>query len=338
MVHDWHGSNPIMTDVEVITMDQPGRWMDAHALGGLPSQSWHYAQGLLAAGIEPMLAVVNAGGSRMLMPFHERGWQDSIDITTLIGTSGAHVTNHSSLPLKRWRDHAIERGYVAGYIQLSTSTCLRDPEVGGELVSVNEWFELDISKPDPGAGFSELIRRKIRRAGSVAQLVTDRSALATRLKQLYPVTMKRVGARSNYAFPNATLDAWIAAPGSLVIGASEGAAIEAVILFLVSADQAEYHLVGSSERGRNLVAWLIAQAVELLRERGVRILHLGGGVRCGDGLHGFKQKFGGDPKPLQAVRQVYDASRYEQLCAQAGTPPWGGTWFPAYRTSPPRQS
>jgi hypothetical protein len=297
-----------MTDhVEILTIAQREQWIAAHRDAGLPSQSWHYAWALSASGIEPKLAVVHSSGARMLLPFYLREWQGTMDIATILGTAGASISRNSPAPLSLWREYAIAQGWVAGYIQLSTSVDFAGQAIAGELVDINEWFVLDLDPEHALESVACSIRQKIRYAdqdGSV--LVDDRRILADNLKRLYPLTMRRVGARQNYDFSPETLDRWVADPSALVLGAGQKGEIDAVSVFMVSGDQAEYHLNASSDEGRDLAAWLIWNAGIRLKAMGVRQLHLGGGVRRGDGLHQFKQRFGGIPKALQAVRQIYD--------------------------------
>lgn len=317
--------------IEVWTIEQREEWIAAHRDDGLPSQSWSYAWALSASGIQPKLAVVRSGGVRMLLPFYEREWLGSTDIATLLGTAGASISSNSTAPLCLWREYAVGRGWVAGYIQLSTLVDLKGHAAEVELVDINEWFELDLRPEGIFSSFSEIVRRKIRRGsrrGTV--LIEDPGPLAEGLKHLFPVAMKRLGARLHYFFPEETLKRWVLDPDSLVLGASQDNQLEAVSVFLVAGDQAEYHLSASSDRGRDLAAWLMWNAIIRLKAKGVRTLHLGGGVRRGDGLHQFKQKFGAIPKTLQAVRQIYDPARYAEFCRRADVP-LSGAWFPAYR-------
>jgi hypothetical protein len=71
-----------------------------------------------------------------------------------------------------------------------------------------------------------------------------------------------------------------------------------------------------------------------LRARGVTELNLTGGMKPGDGLYRFKQGFHGTAVPRQAVHQVYDPFKYQELCRQAGVATEAG-WFPAYRAPRP---
>jgi hypothetical protein len=320
-------------DIEVLEIEDRERWVAAHRDAGLPSQSWHYAWALSASGIRPRLAIVRSGGARMLLPFHEREWRGSIDIATLIGHSGASLIPNSAAPLALWHEYAAAQGWVAGYIQLSTSVDLSGQAVAGEVVDLNDWFVLDLRPENLLETFAEIVRRKVQRGSRDGfVIVDDRSTLSESLRQLFPTAMERVDARSHYQFAPETLDRWALDPSSIVLGASLENAVEAVSVFLVAGDEAEYHINGCTERGRRLAAWLIWNAIVRLKAKGVRTLHLGGGVKRGDGLDQFKRKFRGTPKTLHAVRQIYDRAKYLELCRLADVPSTHH-WFPAYRAA-----
>jgi hypothetical protein len=312
--------------VEIIGVDDRERWTAAHAEGGLPSQSWGYAWGLSAAGIDPKLAVVQSGGSRMLLPFFERSFQGTTDVATILGLSGASITPASSEPVEHWRRFARDAGWVAGYIQLSP---MIDAPVApqAEIATVNEVLLLELRDSLAITDFAESIRQKIRKADAIAKVVDDCPRLATAVAKLYPSTVQRSDAP---AFSATTLERWAKNPDSLVLGAEVGGSLEAVSIFNLAAAHAEYHLNASSERGRDLAAWLIWKAVERLRARGVRTLNLGGGAKPGDGIYEFKRRFGALAHPLRAIRQIYDRRRYDELCASTGADA-SERWFPAYR-------
>jgi len=321
-------------DVEVLEVEDRERWIAAHRDDGLPGQSWHYAWALSASGVRPKLAVVRSGGARMLLPFYEREWQGSIDIATLIGPSGASILPDSTAPLSLWHEYAAAQRWVAGYIQLSTSVDLRADAVAGDLVDLNEWFVLDLRPENLLETFAESVRQKVQRCGRDGTvLVDDRSTLVESTRRLFPAAMERVDARPHYHFSPETLDRWTLDPSSIVLGASVANSVEAVSVFSVAGDAAEYHINACSERGRGFAAWLIWNAIVRLKANGVRTLHLGGGVTRGDGLDQFKRRFRGTPKTLRAVRQIYDRPRYLELCRLANVPPTHH-WFPAYRAAP----
>jgi hypothetical protein len=323
-----------MTDdgIAIISLDERDRWEAEHRRDGLPSQSWTYAHALRAMGIEPRLAVVQAGGARMLLSFFERSWNGATDIATTTGLSGASIVPSSSAPLALWREYARTRGWVAGYVRLATSVSFEDemPEVG--LVPNRTVFLLDLAGRDVLKASSEIVRRKVRKASGLGAVVVDvRARLADRLKDLHPATMVRAGAGPEYDFPAQALERWALDPSSIVLGGSLGGSIEAVSLFCVAGRHAEYHLNASTPRGRDLTAWLIVHAVDRLVEAGVEVLNLGGAAkRPGDGVYQFKERFNGRPVDVHAARQIYDLDRYEELCRRAGAAD-SDSWFPAYR-------
>jgi hypothetical protein len=316
--------------IRVLSLENRDLWEKEHQDGGLPSQSWDYAWANAASGTDPRLAVVQAGGARMLLPFFERQWMETTDIATVLGLSGASISSNSTAPLLHWRHFATKKGWVAGYIQLSAGTTLSESPSPGELVKGNAVFVFDLRTWSLKQS-STTIRRKVKYATkSGVALVDDRAVLADSLKELYPIAMQRVGARPQYNLSSATLDRLTYTPSSLALGVDVGGAVEMVALFLIAGDRADGQFVGTSERGREYAAWLYAKGIELLRDQGVRLVNLGGGVIPGDGIYQFKEKFGARPTRLYAVRQIYDRVKYEELCKRAGAPA-NERWFPAYR-------
>src|SRR5689334_2974962 len=56
-------------DVAILTLDDRQRWEEIEAAGAMPSQCWRFAAALACSGYEPRLAVVDADGSRLVLPF-----------------------------------------------------------------------------------------------------------------------------------------------------------------------------------------------------------------------------------------------------------------------------
>jgi hypothetical protein len=315
-------------DIQIFSLADRASWEQAE-IGAAPSQCWRYAAALALSGYDPRLAIVTAGGSRLSLPYCERLWQGRTDVTTLPGLSGASIAPPSSAPLTRWLEFATANGWVSGYIQLSAESY---PNVPPDASPVHQThtFVLDTSAWDRNRTPSLIIRRKIAsalRAGAVAE--DDRAKLGARLRQLYPETLTRYGARS--VLRGETIDAWSRDPHTLLLGISVEDTVEGVHLIHVHETRAELHLVGVSERGRSLSALLFAWGIERLRTMGVTRYNLGGGGDPGDGLFRFKRWLGAAPVSLQSIRQIYDARAYASLCAAAGVKP-DAAWFPAYRS------
>jgi len=326
----------VVEDITIFALAERDDWVAAHRDGGLPSQSWDYAWGLSASGAVPQLAIVRAAGARMLLPFVERQWLGSTDISTILGISGASIAPDCGAPLALWHEFAASRGWVAGYIQLAVSVALEDCAFPGRLVANNTTFLFDLRNEPTPSSLSQAIRRKIRRVERIgAVLVDDIPILVEALQRLYPPAMRRLGAAPYFRFAPVTLARWAASPTAMILGAQVDGVIEAVYLCLLADGHAEFHIFAASEIGRGLSAWLIWQGMPRLRQRGATCLNLTGGMRPGDGLYRFKAGFSGAPTPRRAVHQVYDQVRYDELCLRSGATAGTG-WFPAYRA--PRES
>ena len=320
-------------EVLIVSLDQQELWSEINRTKGLPSQSWHYCWALSAFGIQARLAVVRVKSACMVIPFFVREWSGSFDVCTVLSLSGSSAEGSSQRPLCLWREFAKDQRWVAGYIQFAPNSLITAPPT--DQVRISNWvFLLDLGINDPLSRASTIIRRKVRHASRAgAMLVDDRAVLADALVSLYPATVKRVGASAAYSFSTQTLRCWASDQSNVLLGASIKGSIEAVILLLTAASQAEYQIGASSEQGRGLFAWLLSLRIGTLQEMGVKTLNLGGGVRAGDGLYQFKEKFGGTLSPLKAVQQIYDEDRYNDLCRAADiTEPV--EWFPAYRANP----
>jgi hypothetical protein len=324
--------------VAVFGLEDRAAWERAAATEDLPSHTWNFAHGLAAMGVVPRLAVIETEGARLVVPHFERTWGEHRDVASLLGLSGVSLRGADAAPLRLWQAHARAQGWVAGYLQLDPLSTwpLGLVEAGlGHLVGNNAMFIADLSDPDPLAGASRTIARKVaaaERSGVTACL--DPESLMARLVDLYPACADRFGNPVLYDFPEPTLRRWATAAGSLLVGAQRAGVIESVTLFFVAGRHAEAFVSAATEPGRELGHWVIREGLRLLRQRGVRTVNLGGGVQPHDGVYRYKQWWGWQALPLKGLCQVYDADRYDRLCREAGVV-IDDDYFPAYRRRVP---
>jgi hypothetical protein len=314
-------------EITILGLGDRQRWEEVEAHGVTPSQCWRYSAALVHSGMQPKLAIVEAGGSQLLLPFVERCWNGQTDIATIPGLSGASIVPGSAQPLARWHAFAATQGWVAGYIQLAADTY---PNVPGELgvVERTQMFFLEIRRWTLRSTASPIIRRKVAAALRAGAAVSDdRAALVAALQRLYIETLSRFGGVS--AITPATIDEWSSDRRNLLVGAMLNGTVEAVHLVHVHGDVAELHLVGTTEHGRRLSALVYTAVIERLQAMGVALLNLGG-AQAGSGLFQFKQWLGGTSRPLHSISQIYDKARYHALCLDAGVAS-DEPWFPAYR-------
>lgn len=295
-----------------------------------PSQTWAYARALAAAGLAPQLAVVEADGARLVLPFHERSFRGFTDIATLPGLSGASLHPASPAPLALWRDYAAGRGWVCGYLQLSVSTGAFAVMAPDRVLSHNALFVFDLAtwtaERSPGHNMRKTLRR-CEREGAV--FCTDRDRLAEVFPALHTASMARLGDAP--IFPTETLAVWAEDPDVQFIGGAIDGQIEVAGLCRMRNGIAEGHLAGSTEAGRGLHAWLFARSAAWFAQQGVRSYNIGGYGRPGDGLHMMKARLAATEHPLRAIRQIYRPDLFDTLCRAAGVAA-DSAYFPPYRT------
>lgn len=158
-------------------------------------------------------------------------------------------------------------------------------------------------------------------------------------QQIYEQRMSQLNASPYYFFPLeyyaslakglgndlAVALAWL---DHTLVGAS---------LFLAGRQFAHYHLSGANEQGREWEAstLLINAGAQWARERGCKLLHLGGGVPNSNGLFDYKRSFGGDVCRYHTLEVIADESRYRDLVDKRlkseSLPQPRQDFFPLYR-------
>lgn len=322
-------------DIRLLTVADRAAW-EAETAEGLPAQTWGHAAGLAAGGWRPELAVIRAGGGRMVVPFHRRAWGGAVDVATLPGLSGLSVEGEPLALVRAWAALAREQGLVASYLQLGPlAPPLPDPLPLGEgegrarVVAHNALFVIAAESWDITRSVGVNMRRTIRLGERMgAEFVTDPARIAPVFAALHAQTLAR--GETAPLFAEAVIAAWFATPGALAFGAALDGEIVAAQLGRAGGGWADLHLAGASEAGRPLQAWLIARAAAACGAAGLTRVNIGGYGVAGDGLHRMKARMGAAEVPLRSLRMVHDPARFAALCSAAGADPEDG-YFPPWR-------
>jgi hypothetical protein len=141
-------------------------------------------------------------------------------------------------------------------------------------------------------------------------------------RSLYESNMRRIGAAEFFHFP------WSYYERLSTLGADVGICIAwkddcpvGGAVFMAGPAYAHYHLSGSDEIGHKYKAstLLVVEGAKWARQRGCRILHLGGGLRVNDSLLDFKRSFGGEQHDFGNVILIADRGKYNALCSFTST-------------------
>jgi hypothetical protein len=257
-------------------------------------------------------------GVRVVCPFIERPIGEYVDVATPYGFSGfAGNGDFPELP-SYWDQFVRSRGYVSAFIALHPlffRPCYTRAEETHELKAL--YFL------NPALGREELLRhcsekrrlflRKWEKSG--IRIITDRTQLVRFALENYRGFFERKMADASYDLARATLQFLLPLHSVLLTGAAQGDEIEAFHLAACTPYVAEslfyFDLPDADPRCIGL-DW---EAVKRLQAMGIGAFSLGGGRNHGDTIDEFKRRFGGESRPLRALKQVIRPEVYAQLCA-----------------------
>ncbi|MEX5721406.1 hypothetical protein [Geodermatophilus maliterrae] len=326
-----------MSRQTLIPLDDRAGW--ERALDGLPhafGHTWASCRAMhLTTGWPTSLYVWEDGSSRFACAIAERGGPGTVDVVTPYGFGGFVGTGPEGGLLPQWQEFARARGYVCGYLGLNPLFVPPVCRASGDYGEHNDVHVLALdSGPDRlFARLSGNRRRQVRAFETApARLSADRERLAEYFLAGIDDFLRSRGAGYASLLGGRTWRALLERDEVFVLGVEEDGSLVAASVFAHTPYCGEYLFGISSPAGRAYSAVLVWAAALRLAESGVPRLNLGGGVRRGDGIAAFKERFGGERLPLGALRQVYRPAAYARLCAAAGRDPGDRTgFFPPYR-------
>lgn len=319
-----------------ISLAEPERWREA--LEGVPhafGHSWGSCRAMqLTSGLETFLYRYEDAGGRVVCPFSVRSWGGEADLLTPYGFSGFVGVGHCPEFPARWSEFAREEGFVCGYVGLHPvlDDGSRYHAADRFVHNVAHVLDLTLEEDELFARLSVNRRRQIREwERGRARLVLDRPRLAEFFAAQLERFLEERGAAGVYYLSPASQATLFGLDDVLLLGAERDGELEAVSVFAATPWVGEFLFNVSLPGGREHSAALIWAAALRLRESGVAALNLGGGVRPGDGIDRFKERFGGRAIPLASLKQVYAAESFAALCARAMADPADRTaYFPPY--------
>ncbi len=272
--------------------------------------------------------------ARVACAFSERSFQEQTDIYTPYGFGGFVGVGDWSGVRHDWSDFVRRAAYVCGFIIVNPILSGSAELFPKDMHIYNDLFVLDLrlSEQELFQQLSENRRRQVRRFAELpVRVVDERDRCSEFLLAHLAAFYREKGAGSAYNFSQETIRLLAGSPNALLLGAEAGGKLESVALFVYTSHVAEYFVAVSTPVGRSHTAPLLWHATLALRRLGIPFLNLGGGVRRGDGIACFKQRFGAERLPLGALKQVYRPDTYAALCGVVGADPVDHTdFFPAY--------
>jgi hypothetical protein len=276
----------------------------------------------------------DGGDRRFACPIAQRTFEGAIDVVTPSGFAGFVGHGDSTGLLEHWTDFAREQGWVCSYIALNPFVGVSALNRTADAHRHHDLFVLDLRQEQDTLfqAMSANRRRQIgawRREGG--RLRTDAACLKAFVLEHHAQFMTRRGAAGPGALTRETLNELLDLDHVFVIGSGDPE-ITAATMFAFSPALGEFlgHVSLPGEERHSAV--LIWAGLLRLRDMGVPVLNLGGGIRPGDGVAEFKRRFGATAVASYNLKQVFDVPRYAQLCGMRDVDPNDRSgYFPAYQ-------
>jgi len=327
-----------MTRERCILIDSPSEWKDA--LQGIEhafAHTWESCYAMyLSTKHKTYLYCYETEGARIVCPISEREFQGYVDIVTPFGFSGfVGNTDYDDFP-SIWSDYVKGKGYVCGFITLNPILKNTTYWKQEEAQRYNDLFVMDLTlnKKELFSGLDRNRRRQIRSwEQTKTSLIFDKKILSDFFLANYADFFQSKNASRVYIFSKETISFLFSLDNVLLVGTGKPDRVEAVSVFAFTPHVAEHLFNISISEGKHHFVGLIWYGVQLFKAKGIPFLNLGGGVREGDSIADFKQRFGARKIALKSLKQVYRPEIYEQLCSLANRDPVDHSgYFPAYRS------
>ena len=308
-----------------------------HAFG----HTWESCYAMhLTTGQPTFLYLFQQGDAKVVCPIAEREFNGYKDIVTPYGFSGFAGNREVPEFQKYWKQFVKERGYVCGYIGLNPILKQANYVDRNEVAEYNTLYVIDLqlSFDQLYARLSSNRKRQLKSFEEVASAFTiDKSILKDFFLSNYHDFFSRKNAAAVYNFSIASLSFLAELENVFVVGYMKNNHVEAISVFAYTPYMAEYLFNISLPGAEQYAAPFIWFAIRYLKQKKVPLLNLGGGVKAGDSIAGFKERFGPDQYALQAAKQIYDIETFKHLCIQTGQDFRDRDgYFPPYRK--PRES
>lgn len=211
----------------------------------------------------------------------------------------------------------------------------------GDVLNVNKTVYIDLHTPPEQqiAAYRKSNKaeiKQLKKAGYTTVHASTDSDIDGFI-DLYEETMNRVNAASRYYYSRDYYRDFIASTAfeSLLLLVKINGENAAGAIFTIASDVMQYHLAGTASafmRDRPMKL-LLDEARLLANQRGLKYLHLGGGVGGSDddSLFLFKSGFAKTTGMFKVWRMVVDKDAYAERNRQAGADP-GSSYFPLYRS------
>lgn len=319
----------------IIPLEEKEAW--AKALSGIKhtfGHTWENCQAMtFTTGEKPFLYCFEKEGVRIVCPLIERNWEGYREIVKPIGFSG--FVGNKSFPEfpSYWESFVRSRKYLCGFLGVNPVYSWEEYYEPADICSEKTVYLIDLapSLEDIFSSFSKGRRHDIRKSERLGfEPCFEKDRLRDFFLKNYAESLLKKGFSRTGLFAPRTLSFLVDLSESHLIGAYFEGEMVGVSLTVQCGSTGDFLILVSHSGWEKCSTFLIWQRLKFLKEKGVKVVNLGGDSTPGIG--DFKKRFGSRAVPLQSAKQIYQPRIYESLCRQQGIDPGDRSgFFPAYR-------
>jgi len=263
----------------------------------------------LTTGLDTYLYHFEDDGVHIVCPFSERVYGGHVDVYTPYGFSGFVCNQGYDGFSLIWEKFAADHNYVCGYITMNPFLNRPMDVLNKDAASANDLYSLDLNMSLDQL-FLKLSTNRKRQVKNHHEILTSLTQDKIILKDFFINNFhdffKGRGADLLTSFTRDTLSSLVDLDNVILIGKMADGEVEAVSVFAYTHYVAEYLFNISKPGGKSHTVPLLWEGIRNLNYKGVPILNLGGGIKRGDSLAEFKERFGAEKFPLTVLKQVYN--------------------------------
>jgi len=300
-----------------------------HAFG----HTWESCYAMnLTTGLDTYLYHLEDNEVHIVCPISEREYKGYIDIFTPYGFSG--FISNSEYPgfPDLWDKFAQDKKYVCGYFALNS--ILSNGRLPIEDTTSENWvYVLDLTLP-LNQLYSNMSNNRKRQVKKHKDMLDTFSRDKLILKSFFLNNFheffkdRKAGLFSSLSLE--TLEYLVDLDNVVLIGIINEGKVEAVSVFAYTDYVAEYLFNISLPEGKSHTVPILWEGIKVLKKQEIPLLNLGGGLKKGDSLSEFKERFGGKKYPLSVLKQVYNKKVFGELCDDSDVNS-NDHYFPPYR-------
>jgi len=319
----------------LIPLTERERWTAAlqyvpHSFG----HTWESCYAMsLTTGLDTYLYHYEDNGGHIVCPISERNFQGHVDIFTPYGFSGFVGNQKMDEFPSVWKNFAEEKKYVCGYIMMNPFLRSSSDNFKTNSISKNDLYALNLkmSLEQLFSNMSTNRKRQVKKHHEILSTFTqEKSLLKPFFLDNFHKFFKDKNAGLFSGFTEDTLTYLVDLDNVILLGKILDGKVVAVSVFAYTKDIAEYLFNISDQNGKAQTVPLLWEGMRVLKELGIPLLNLGGGLKRGDSLSEFKERFGAEKFPQTVLKQVYNKKIFQQLCDTTGVSDQDD-YFPPYR-------